>query len=50
MTLNFTEKLCVMTMKNDIKTEEELTCRFKIDMRNFTNFDPSIRKYKKILF
>ena len=30
-----------MTMKNDAKTEEELTCRFKIDMKNFTNFDPS---------
>ena len=31
-----------MTMKNDTKIEEELTCRFKIDMRNFTNFEPSI--------
>ena len=30
-----------MTMKNDTKIEEELTCRLKIDMRNFTNFDPS---------
>ena len=29
-----------MTM-NDTKIEEEFTCRFKIDMRNFTNFDPS---------
>ena len=43
MTLKFTEELCVMTMKNDTKIEEELTCRFKIDM-NFTNFDPSTRK------
>ena len=41
MTLKFTEDLYVMTMKNDAKTEEELTCRFKIDMKNFTNFDPS---------
>ena len=24
-----------MTLKNDEKSEEELTCRFKIDMRNF---------------
>ena len=32
-----------MTMKNDTKIEEELTCRFKIDM-NFTKFDPSTRK------
>ena len=30
-----------MTLKNDGKSEEELTCRFKIDMRNLTNFDPS---------
>ena len=35
-----------MTMKNDTKIEEELTCHFKIDMRNFTNFDPSTRKSK----
>ena len=50
MTLKFTEELCVMTMKNDTKIEEELTCRFKIDMRNFTNFDPSTRKSKKFVF
>ena len=31
----------VMTMKNDIKVEEELTCHFKVDMRNLTDFDPS---------
>ena len=29
MNLTFTED-CVMTMKNDTKTEEELTCRFKL--------------------
>ena len=39
-----------MTMKNDTKIEEELTCRFKIDMRHFTNFDPSTQKSKKIVF
>ena len=32
-----------MTMKNDTKIEEELSCRFKIDM-NFTKPDPSTRK------
>ena len=37
----------VMTMKNDAKFEEELTCQFKIDMRNLTNFDPSTRKSQK---
>ena len=36
-----------MTLKNDEKSEEELTCRFKIDMRNLTNFDPSTRKSQK---
>ena len=50
VTLKFTVELCVMTMKNDTKIEEELTCRFKIDMKNFTNFDPSIRKSKKFVF
>ena len=30
-----------MTMKNHAKFEVELTCHFKIDMRNLTNFDPS---------
>ena len=29
------------------KFEEELTCHFKIDMRNFMNFDPSTRKSQK---
>ena len=41
MSLKFTEEFCVMTMKDDVKFEEELTCRFKIDMRNLTNFDLS---------
>ena len=48
--LKFTEKLCVMTMKYDTKIEEEPTCRFKIDMRNFANFDPSTQKSKKFVF
>ena len=32
-----------MTMKKDAKLEEELTCRFKTDMRTLMNFDPSTR-------
>ena len=36
---NFTEELYVMTLKNDENSEEELTCHFKIDFRNSTNFD-----------
>ena len=46
MTLKFTDELCVMTMKNYTKIEEELTCRFKIDMRNFTSFDLCTQKCK----
>ena len=38
MSLKFTEELCVMTMKNDSRFEEELICQFKIVMRNSTNF------------
>ena len=34
-------------MKNHAKIEEELTCQFKIDMRNLTNFDLSTQKYQK---
>ena len=47
MTLKFTEELCVMTMKNNAKFEEELTFHFKTDSRNLTNFDSSTRKSKK---
>ena len=50
MSLKFTEELCVMKLKNDTKTEEELTCRFKIHMKNLTNFDPRTWKSKKYLF
>ena len=45
MSLKFTEDLSIMTMKNDAKFEEELTCRFKIDMRNLTNFDSSTQNF-----
>ena len=47
MSSKFTGEICVMTMKNDTKFEEELTCQFKIDMRNLTNFDLSTRKSQK---
>ena len=36
-----------MTIKNDSKIEEELICRFKIDMKNVENFRPSTRKSQK---
>ena len=40
MNLRFTEELCFMTMNHDAKFEKDFTCRFKINMRNLTNFDP----------
>ena len=48
--LKSTEELCVMTMKNDPKFEEKLTCHFKTDMRNLMNFDPSAWKFQKFPF
>ena len=50
MCLKVTGELCVLTMKNDAKFEEELACRFKIDMKNMKNFDPSTQKYQKFAF
>ena len=47
MSLKLAGELCVMTMKNDTKFEEKLTCQFKIDMRNLTNFDLSTQKSQK---
>ena len=39
-------RLCVVTMKNDAKIEENFTCQFKIDMRNLTNFDQSTHLFQ----
>ena len=50
MSLKFTGELFVMTMKNDAKLKRELTCHFKLDMRNLTNFDPSTRKSQNLHF
>ena len=36
-----------MTLNNNKNIEEELTCRFKIDIRNLINFDSSIGKSQK---
>ena len=36
-----------MTVKNDANYGEELSCQFKIDMRNSTNFDLRTQKSKK---
>ena len=47
MSLKLTEELYIITIKNDAQLEEELTCRFKTDMRNLTNFDTSTQKSQK---
>ena len=44
MSLKFTEDLCVMTVKNDVKFKQELTSQFKTDVSNLTIFDSSITK------
>ena len=36
-----------MALKNDEKSEEELTCRFKIDIRDLTNFDSRTQTSQK---
>ena len=50
MSLKFSGELCVMTMSNDSKSEEELTCQFKSEMRNLTNFDLSTQNIKNLHF
>ena len=50
MSLELTDRLCVMAMKNNEKFEEELTCRFKIDMKNLTSFDPSTQMPQNVAF
>ena len=41
-----TEKSCVITLKNDAKFEGELTCALLNDMRNFVNFDSTLKILK----
>ena len=47
MSLKLTVELCLVTMKNDAKFEEKLTCHMKTDTRNLTNFDLNTQKSKK---
>ena len=39
-----------MTLEDDKKSEEKLTCRLKIDIRNLTNFNSSTRKSQIFTF
>ena len=49
MSLKFREGLCVTTMQNDAKFKEKLTCCFKINIKNLTNFYSSTLDSLKIL-
>ena len=48
--LKSTEELSFLKLKRNTKFEEESNCRFKIDIRNLTNFDRSTRKSQKFHF
>ena len=37
-----------MTLKNYANFGEDLTCRFEIDIRNLTYFDPNTQKSQKL--
>ena len=41
-----TDELCVTTLKNDAKFEEELTCALKNDMKNLADFIPTLATLK----
>ena len=47
--LKIYREVFVMKTKNDAKLEEELTCRFKIDMRNLKNSDLNTQKSLKFM-
>ena len=49
MSYKLTEELQVMTLKNGEKSEEELTCHFKIDIKNLRNFDSRTQCLKNYL-
>ena len=51
--LKIYREVFVMKTKNDAKLEEELTCRFKIDMRNLKNSEKLIfelKNYRGVTF
>ena len=50
MSSKFTEELCLVTMKNDSKFEEELTCHLKIDMRIWQILTRTLKNLKNLLF
>ena len=50
MRSKFTGEICVMKMMNYAKSEEELTCQFKIDTRNLSKCDLSPQKSQNFPF
>ena len=48
--LNTYRGVIVMILMNDEKFEGKLTCHFKIDMRNLTNFDQSTKNTQSFHF
>ena len=50
MSLKVTWELRAMAMKNDAKFEEELTCQFKIDIKNLTNLTRVLENRKNVNF
>ena len=47
--LEFTEELCIMTVKNNAKSAEELACRFKIDI-NWQILTRTLKSFKILHF
>ena len=43
------EQLTVITLKNDAKFEEDMTCALKNDIKNLENFDPTLKNLKKLI-
>ena len=50
MSLKFPGEFCVMTMKDEAKFGEELTCQFNPEMSNLTNFDRALENLKNLHF
>ena len=50
LSLKLTEELCIMTMKNDAKFEEELTCIFKIGITIWGTLNQPIKYLKNLHF
>ena len=48
--LKISEELCVMTLKDDAKFKEKLTCGLKDKVRNLVNFHGSGWKSENLLF